>query len=262
MTSIKEGVKLNYLNIKIDPMNKTNALTKNEFIEYLSQLPASEGHIPSLFELSSELGISIARLREQLEVAKSLGLVKIRPRTGMERLEYNFLPPVRLSLDYAMRTDPASFEKFADLRRHLEASYWLQAVKTLTAEDVLGLQSLITRAWDKLRGSPIQIPYDEHRELHLSVYRRLCNPFVIGILEAYWDAYERVGLNLYADYHYLEEVWTYHQKMVEAIAGMEYEIGYQALVEHNDLLHFMLDSHQSSGAELNDTRLTTNVDKE
>jgi DNA-binding FadR family transcriptional regulator len=88
-----------------------------------------------------------------------------------------------------------------------------------------------------LRGTPVQIPQVEHRELHLYIFRRLDNPFVIGILEAYWDAYEEVGLNLYADYEYLEEVWKYHEKMVEAICAGEIEIGFNAFLEHADLLY-------------------------
>jgi DNA-binding GntR family transcriptional regulator len=59
----------------------------------------------------------------------------------------------------------------------------------------------------------------------------------LGILEAYWEAYEAVGLNVYADYEYLQEVWSYHQKMVDAICRGDFELGYQALVEHKDLLY-------------------------
>jgi DNA-binding FadR family transcriptional regulator len=64
----------------------------------------------------------------------------------------------------------------------------------------------------------------------------LDNPFVSGILEAYWEAYEAVGLNLYAGYRYLEEVWTYHQQMVDGICNGDLDAGYQALVEHTDLI--------------------------
>jgi DNA-binding FadR family transcriptional regulator len=42
---------------------------------------------------------------------------------------------------------------------------------------------------------------------------------------------------VYADYTYLQEVWDYHQQMVDAICAGELEKGYQALVEHKDLLH-------------------------
>jgi hypothetical protein len=47
-----------------------------------------------------------------------------------------------------------------------------------------------------------------------------------------------VGLNVFAGgYEYLEEVWQYHQEMVEAICNGDFETGYQALVKHTDLLY-------------------------
>jgi hypothetical protein len=56
-------------------------------------------------------------------------------------------------------------------------------------------------------------------------------------LEAYWDLYEAVGMNLYTDFNYLEQVWKYHQLMVDAICTNQIALGYQALVEHKDLIH-------------------------
>jgi hypothetical protein len=56
-------------------------------------------------------------------------------------------------------------------------------------------------------------------------------------LEAYWDLYEAVGMNLYTDYDYLEQVWKYHQHMVEAICTNQVDLGFKALVEHKDLIH-------------------------
>ncbi len=58
-----------------------------------------------------------------------------------------------------------------------------------------------------------------------------------SLLEAYWEAYEAVGLDVYADYDYLKQVWQYHQQMVEAIAQGDFDAGFQALVEHKDLLY-------------------------
>jgi DNA-binding FadR family transcriptional regulator len=176
-------------------------------------------------------------LREQLEVAKALGMVDVRPRIGIRRLPFSFLPAIWPSLAYAMALDMKHFEAFSDLRHHIEASYWDQAVRTLTSEDHISLQELMERAWEKLNGSPIRIPHAEHRELHLIIYQRLENPFVLGILEAYWEAYEAVGLNVYADYEYLKRVWNYHQIMVDAISEGDFKRGYRALVEHKDLLY-------------------------
>lgn len=209
----------------------------SEFMQYLAKEREDGDRLPSLVDLSAELDVSIASLREQLEVARALGLVEVRPKKGIRRLPYTFAPAVMKSLSYAASVDSAFyFAAYADLRMHVEAAYWHKAVTRLTSEDQNQLRNLILQAFDKLNGEPIQIPHSEHRELHLLIYRRLNNPFVTGILEAYWAAYEAVGLNLYADLRYLMNVWEYHRKMVEAICRGDYAAGYQALIEHTDLL--------------------------
>ena len=210
----------------------------SEFMRYLASHNELEHGLPSLKDLSVELGVSVASLREQLEVARALGLVEVRPRLGTRRRSYSFTPAVRQSLSYALALNDAHFHKYAELRKHVEAAFWFEAVEKLTEADKRELQALMTRAWEKLRGIPIQVPHEEHRNLHLAIYRRLENPFVTGILEAYWEAYEAVGLNVFAGgYDYLEEVWQYHQKMVEAICSGDYRAGYEALVAHTDLLY-------------------------
>lgn len=218
----------------------------SDFLNYLVAHPSRaipnpldenhSDHLPSLSEMSREMGVSVALLREQLEVAKAIGLVDVRPRTGIRRLPYSFLPAVRQSLSFAVATDWSYFMAYADLRNHIESAYWDEAAKRLNSEDHHSLRSLLQQAWEKLRGEPIQIPHGEHRQLHLTIYCKLNNPFVSGLLEAYWEAYEAVGLNLYADYSYLQQVWNYHEQMIEAIEQGDYERGYQALIQHRDLL--------------------------
>jgi DNA-binding FadR family transcriptional regulator len=218
----------------------------SEFLQYLAAHHNLNGaaeecskeavRLPTLNELSKQLGQSISCLREQLEVAKALGLVEVRPRLGIRRLPYSFLPAVRQSLSYAISVDRSYFMDFSDLRNHIEAAYWDRAARLLTEDDQGDLQQLLSRAWEKLDGHLIQIPHAEHRQLHLTIFRRLDNTFVHGLLEAYWEAYEAVGLDLYADYNYLRQVWNYHQQMVDAICEGDFERGYKALVEHRDLL--------------------------
>jgi len=209
----------------------------SEFLRYLASHEQAEGSLPSLNDLSRELGISVAGLREQLEVARALGLVEVRPRTGTRRLTYSFAPAVKQSLAYALALNQSHFEKYSELRNHIEAAYWDEAVKLLTEEDKCELQNIITRAFDKLRGNSVQVPHEEHRRLHLLIYSRLNNPFVTGLLEAYWEAYEAVGLNMYAGgMDYLEEVWGYHKIMVQSICNGNYAAGHKALVTHIDLL--------------------------
>jgi DNA-binding FadR family transcriptional regulator len=117
-----------------DPLSK--------FLQYLS-IQRSNGcnQLPSLSQLSQELEISIASLREQLEVARALGFVEVRPRTGIRKMDYSFKPAVSKSLHFAMACEPESFQAFADLRNHIESAYWYQAVSQLMIEDHDNLRS-------------------------------------------------------------------------------------------------------------------------
>ncbi len=221
-------------------MLKTN--TTFNLLDYIAT--AGNGfseRLPSLESLSAEKGISISVLREQLQVARALGLVEVKPRTGIRRLPYTFAPAVRESLSYALARDRGAFDQFADVRRHLERAYWFEAVEKLTSEDIVHLQDLIRKAEEMLHDSPIRVPHAEHRELHLTIFRHLENPFVIGLLEAYWSAYEEVGLNRYAALSYLEQVWGFHRRMVEALAAGDNVKGHQLLNEHFDLIGRILE---------------------
>ncbi len=212
-----------------------------DFLRFLAELEGPDGdgtRLPPVKELSRMLGQSVPRVREHLAVARALGLVEARPRVGLRRLPYSFTPAVTLSLNYAIRRDRGYFEQFADLRKRIEAAYFMEAAAALTEEDKAELRALLERAWEKLRGDPIRIPHREHRQLHLTIFRRLDNVFVRGLLEAYWDAYEAVGLNLYTEYAYLRRVWEYHQRIVDGICAGDLAAAHQALVEHTALIRY------------------------
>lgn len=207
------------------------------FLRYLIEHAEEGGRLPALVDISKELDISTATLREQLEVARALGVVEVKPKTGIRSKPYSFEPAVLQSLFYALAVSPEYFEAFSNLRTHIESSFWFEAVNLLTPAEHSILQDLIERAEGKLNGATVQIPHSEHRVLHLTIYSRLDNPFVTGILEAYWDMYEAIGLALYTDFAYLQTVWSYHRKMVEGICSGDLNAGYQALVDHVDLIH-------------------------
>jgi len=209
----------------------------SEFMSYLTQRARVPGtQLPAMSDLAGQLGISVSKLREQLEVARVLGFVDVRPRHGVHTLDYSIAPALKISLQYALAVSSEAFDQLENLREHVESCYWHRAVRSLEAADIQHLRELVAHAWGKLRGNPIQIPHSEHRELHLTIFSRLENPFVLGLLEAYWEAYESVGLALYADYRYLEQVWLAHEAMVEAIAARDEDQSYQALVDHFDIL--------------------------
>jgi DNA-binding FadR family transcriptional regulator len=208
----------------------------SDLLGYIVEHGLGPGDRLTLDELSDKLKISTGKLREQLEVARAMGFVEVKPRTGITVAEFSFFPAVRYSLLYALARDHKLFDAFGELRNHIEFAFFREAVGLLTDEDCQHLKDLVERAWAKLEGHPARIPHPEHRDLHLTIYRRLDNLFVKGLLEAYWDAYEAEGLSVFTDYDYLHVVWTYHEGIVNAIVDGDVDEAYRLLVLHTQLL--------------------------
>jgi DNA-binding FadR family transcriptional regulator len=214
----------------------------SDLLEYIVKSNFKPGdRLPTINVLqgSDHLGVSISKVREQLEVARALGIVEVRSKTGMKLRDYSFAPAVRLSLFYALAVDPQSFEMFSALRNHIEVSFWHEACALLTDADKQAMRDSIASARAKLspRNGHIHIPNEEHRAFHLRVFTHLDNPFVMGILEAYWDAYEAVESSRYADYAYHTKVWDYHDRILEAICAGDYDRAQQLFIEHTTLRH-------------------------
>lgn len=219
----------------------------SEFLDYLIKVDVRPGErLPTLVEMSQEIGVSVGKLREQLEVARQLGLVSVRPRVGVQREAFDFAPAVRNSALFALATGEAAFSHFNQLRRALESVLWSDAVVCLTDDDKAQLRQIVARARAKLEGEPVHIPNLEHRQLHLTIFKHLDNPFVQGLLEAYWDLYEASELTRLASYEYWLTVWRYHEAIVDAICEERFEEGRQLLVEHFQLLPTVIPSGQAA----------------
>jgi DNA-binding FadR family transcriptional regulator len=209
----------------------------SDFLKYLIDSHVEPGErVPTLNEISAELGISVGKLREQLEVARTLGFVSVRTRKGIQREPFDFQPAVLTSLLFSLGTGETQFTQFSALRQAVEKSMWHEAVAYLTPEDKQELRAIVDQAWQKLRGHPVHVPNGEHRQFHLKIFNRLKNPFVQGLLEAYWDAYEASELTRFMNYQYWVDVWTYHQKIVEALENNDFDQGLTLLDEHFCLL--------------------------
>lgn len=200
--------------------------------------------LPTLNTLQDDdhLGIGISKVREQLEVARALGFIEVRSKTGMRLKDYDFAPAVRLSLFFAIAQNPRAFELFGEVRNHLEVAFWNEAVERMKAEDFEAMRQCITQAREKLESKQVRIPNDEHRTFHLTQFKRLDNPFVMGILEAYWDAYEAVEVTRYASYQYLKQVWQYHENILDALTQGETERAKTLFIEHTKLIRYDHDS--------------------
>jgi DNA-binding FadR family transcriptional regulator len=207
------------------------------FLSYLATEDIAPGdQLPNLSDISDELGVSVGKLREQLEHARRLGLISSRPRVGTRREHFDFGQAILPIVLFGLATEEASFTQFSELRRFLEVGLWRQAVSLLTPHDKAHLFRLVDAAWKKLREEPVHVPRVEHRDFHITIFRHIDNPFVQGILEAYWEAYEASELTRIADYGYWLSVWEYHQKIADAIHSGDIEAGLALLLEHFELL--------------------------
>jgi len=215
---------------------------QSDILRYIVEHELHPGdRLPTIPELSRELGVSVSRIREEMAVARALGVVQTRPRSGTQVQNFSFGPAVTLSVLYALQLDRAYFQAFAKLRKSVELGFWHEAVSQLTPKDIAYLRELVARAHQKLTRVPIEVPFPEHRSLHLTFFKYVDNPFVQGVLEAYWTAYEAFGLALYADLSHHREVWEYHERMIEYIAQGDVDASYQALKEHMMLLRYIPD---------------------
>lgn len=211
----------------------------SEFLQYLSKRAANgEDRLPPLTVLSKELKISVASLREQLEIARVLGFVDIKPKTGIRWLPYQFAPSVLVSCAYAIELSSEYLVQFRDMRNHLEAAYFLEAVKQLTEKDVEELFVIVESAENKIEGYPPLLPHAEHRDLHLLLFSHIENIFLKGILDVYWEIYEYLGYSVVSDHKYLKNVWGYHRKICEAIAEEDLDRAFQLFMDHKELIRW------------------------
>jgi GntR family transcriptional repressor for pyruvate dehydrogenase complex len=192
--------------------------------------------LPPMDELAEELGVSRGKLREELIAIQAYGIAEMRPGDGTYVRPFDFYTATRTLALYAIECDRKHFDQLYEVRIQLEFAFWERAARNLTQEDTARLQRIIERAEKKLHGIPVEIPHDEHREFHTIIFSRLENKFALGILKAYWDAYEAVGLHRYFELSYYESMWDSHRKMVEAIVEGRYEDGKEILAHHFTLL--------------------------
>ena len=192
--------------------------------------------LPPMDGLAAEMGISRGKLREEMVVAQAYGAVEMRPGDGTYVRPFDFYTAIRTLVLYGTAYDWKNFDHLYRLRVQLEITFWQEAVQNLTPEDKEELERIVDQAEHKLTGSPVEIPHKGHRDFHLLIFGRLDNKFVQGLLRAYWDAYEAVGLHRYFDLNYYEKMWISHRAITEAIIAGQYQKGQEILVQHFTLL--------------------------
>ncbi len=214
------------------------ALTKNktDLLDYLADAHCAQTPIPSIPELSHLLGISVASVREQLEVARQLGFVDVKTKVGIQNREFSLNPLLELGMRYGAKVQSSVPDSLRDLRKHIEISYWHEAAPQLTSLEIQDLNRHIENALVKLLQDPTHMPEQEHREFHMLIFSHLDNPLAKSVLETFWNMTAETERVMVHDQAYLQNVWSYHRRIADALASRDIERGYQWLIEHMDLV--------------------------
>ena len=222
---------------------------KVELLNYLAEARCHNAAIPTIPELSEALGVSTAIVREQLEVARRMGIVEIKPGVGIQGRDFNLTQSLVMAMRYGVAVQPQLFEEYGDVRRHLEMGYWYEAVTQLTQADTADLLDQVAQAFQKINQKPVLVPSEEHRIFHLTIFRHLKNPIVSSLLETYWDLYRDSSWIYSMDQGYLQEVWRQHEKIAKALEAREFEAGYNLMVAHMDLVQQVKKTERSQRFE-------------
>lgn len=226
---------------------------ESDILQYIVDKGYMPGdQLPTISDISEELKVSVAKTRESLEVARALGIVEIKPGRGTRVAEYSFEPAVRLSVLYSIGMGKTRhfFKYVRQMRNAIEVSFWAEATRKLTEDDLDKLQQLVDDAHERLEQLPIQVPALEHREFHLVLFSKLGNPFTDGFLRAYWEAHEAFGLNMYAEIDYHKKVWDYHERILQTVRDGDTELGRKLLIEHFNLVRHREDVERSGHSEV------------
>jgi DNA-binding FadR family transcriptional regulator len=202
----------------------------------LAQCEDGPEKLPSMQALADEMGVSRGKVREDLIAAQAYGIVEMRPGAGTYVRPFDFYEAIRPAVLYSIACDRENFEHFRKLRAYLEVTFWNEATRMLDPDDLDRLDAIVARAEAKLSGTPIQIPHREHRQLHMRIFSKLENPFVQGLLRAYWDTYEEIEMHLFYQLSHYEEMWASHRAMVDALQDDRPEEGKSILREHFSIL--------------------------
>jgi len=192
--------------------------------------------LPPMDQLAERLGVSRGKLREELIAIQAYGIVEMRPGDGTYVRPFDYYTATKILTLYAIECDRKYFDQLYRIRIQLEFAFWEEAARSLTQEDIDRLNHMLDCAEKKLHGTPVEIPHNEHRQFHIIIFSKLENDFAQGILNAYWDAYEAVGLHRYFELSYYESMWSSHREMVEAIRDGRFEDGKNVLAHHFTLL--------------------------
>jgi len=187
--------------------------------------------IPSERELAAELRISRQSIREALNRAEVMGLIKVRQGEGsfiLSSVKGALMPPLTLIIEQ----EAARIFEFLEIRKLVEGWCAEKAALEATGEELQGMQEILEKMkqvaakdkqWEKL-----------DLELHLSFAKATHNVIAVHIMEALkvnFGPFFKFTKSMPSS-EKIDVLWQHHYEIFKAIERRDPETAKHKVIEH------------------------------
>ncbi|UCD80434.1 MAG: FadR family transcriptional regulator [Desulfobacterales bacterium] len=212
--------------------NKKSDEVYNQLFSLISSGKLSPGDkIPSERELAAELRISRQSIREALNRAEVMGLIKVRQGEGsfiLSSVKGALKPPLTLIIEQ----EAARIFEFLEIRKLVEGWCAEKAALQATGEDLQSMRQILSKM--KKVASKDKQWEELDLALHLSFAKATHNVIAVHIMEAL-----KVNFGPFFTFtksmpssEKIEVLWQHHYEIFKAIERREPETAKRKVIEH------------------------------
>jgi GntR family transcriptional repressor for pyruvate dehydrogenase complex len=185
--------------------------------------------LPSQRDLSEQLGVSRASLREALSSLSALGLVSVQPGKGVFVQEPAPQTPTGFSWPYAEQVSAADTFQ---LRYALEGFAAGQAALNLTADDIDRLQDNVDAMRQELRAGNFEAAARLDFAFHQALLQASGNRAMLHVITASQDIFLESQKLPFIRPERAMETWQEHSKILRALTRRSQVGAQRAMQEH------------------------------
>ncbi|WP_108660001.1 FadR/GntR family transcriptional regulator [Acuticoccus kandeliae] len=209
---------------------KTGPSIARRLVEVLSELGIQPGDkIPVEADLCEMLDVSRPALREATSILEATGLLIARKGSGRVLMPMRFGHAMSFVSSYALPKRKWLLDLLS-IRQVTESAMLPVSVPKLSEEDFAVLEAATAAMEEKAaRGEHFVA---EDRAFHRALYRPLDNEVLEGLLELFWEMYDKLNLDSLSHSQRLDETAAHHRRILDAVKAGDLRLAQHALNAH------------------------------
>jgi GntR family transcriptional regulator, transcriptional repressor for pyruvate dehydrogenase complex len=165
---------------------RPNGEAIRQLIDYISRRKLREGHrLPSIKELAGEMQVGPHAVRDALLQAQTMGLVRVRPRSGSYVQSVNFAPLVEVfsqSLPRALTQEDRNLFDLLEARRLIEVELTGLAAARRRLGDMVPLRDALRAMY--ANPNDYEAYMTQNEVFHLAIARVAGNQVLLTVVQA------------------------------------------------------------------------------